>query len=99
MVALGVEAHQDVVLVGCPEEQSAKFDLALGKVDLWLEIPKGLLVFRRQDDDGGSGLDLHFGKGSLKHGAHALELVGNAAPLLFTAVGGDYEVWAAYFQP
>jgi hypothetical protein len=97
--AFGVEAEEDVILVGHTEEVAGEVDLAFGEVCRGFEGLKSLSVFEADDDDGRAGIGACVGHEDVKDGAHLLELDGEVAGLFFVGVGEDDEVGTLDFEP
>jgi len=97
--AFGVEAEEDVVLVGRAEEEAGEVDLAFGEVGFGFEGLEALAVFDGEDGDGGAGVAGAVGEQDVEDGAHLLELSGEAACLFFVGVGEDEEVGALDLEP
>src|SRR5258706_12207339 len=99
MLPLRVQAHQYVILVRSTEKQSAKLQRSLGEIGFRLESLKIFLIFYCEDNDRRARVDLCFRKCGVKDRAHALELIGDTATLLFVCVGNHYKVRAGDLDP
>jgi hypothetical protein len=99
MLAFGVEAKEDVVFVGCAEEEAGEVELALGEVGLGFEGLESLAVFDGENGDGGAGVAGAVGEEHVEDGSHLLELSGEATGLFFVGVGKDNEVRALNLKP
>src|SRR5580698_7062880 len=99
MLALRIEAQQNVVLVCSAQEQPAQLELSSCQILRWLQPAEILFVFDGQHGDGTQRIDWYLREQCVEDGAHALELIGYAAGLLFIRIADYGEVRTAYLDP
>lgn len=81
MLALGVEPHQHVILVGPVQKHPGQLELSFGQICRRFEGAEILFVLDGKHSDGTEIINLYLIEKSMEDGAHALELIGHPARL------------------